>query len=82
MHQMKSHWHGVLGIIKRVTSKTLNAQEDSLSTLYRALLEAKITWAYNYPHLFKAQDNQLEILNNKTMRVITGPHELTELFQL
>lgn len=82
MQQIKTHWHRVLGIIKRITTKSWGAQDDTLRTLYRCLLESKAMYGYNYLHLTKGQENQLEILNRKAMRVITGLPKFTEITNL
>lgn len=69
---IKNSRRNTIFIIKRTTTKSWGAQDYTLRTVYSALLEGKVMYAYNYVRLTKGIKTKLETLNKKAIWIITG----------
>lgn len=79
---MREHWLKAFHIIRRTITKSWGAHEDVLRTLHRALLESRVVCGYNYVRVNSRARETLEVLNRKTMRLITGLPAFTSIKHL
>lgn len=79
---LEKSWGQTLKLVRKTTSKSWGADEDTIRILTNALLTAKALYSCNWLNLTKTQWKRLERLNHRTMRLVTGLPKYTALEDL